>query len=69
MAKLAINLRPEVSNSWGSVVFTMFCKVKSAKKNIFCLAILDHFQTKIFKPETISFFYFSGNGDTIRIGQ
>ena len=44
------NLQPEVSNPSGSVVSTMFCKAKSAKKNyFFCLAILDHFQTKMFK--------------------
>jgi hypothetical protein len=41
-------LRPEVSNTSGSVVSTMFCKAKSAK-NYFCAAILDHFQTKMFK--------------------
>ena len=44
----------------GSVVSTMFCKAKSAKKQtFFCAAILDHFQTKMFKSETTSFHYFS----------
>ena len=38
----------------------MFCKAKSAqKKTFFCVAILDHFQTKNFKSETTSFHYFS----------
>ena len=36
-------------NPLGSVVSTMFCKEKSAKKTFFCAAILDHFQTKMFK--------------------
>ena len=31
MLKLAIYLRPEVSNPSGSVVSNMFCKAKSAK--------------------------------------
>ena len=35
MPKLAYALRPEVSNPLGSVVSTMFCKTKSAKKNFF----------------------------------
>ena len=53
-------LRPEVYNPSGSVVSTMFCKAKSAKKLIFfCAAILDNFQTKMFKCETTSFHYFS----------
>ena len=44
----------------GSVVSTMFCKAKSAqKKTFFCAAILDHFQTKMFKCETTSFQHFS----------
>ena len=51
-------LQPEVSNTSGSVVSTMFCKAKSAKKKI-CAAILDHFQTKFFKCQTNSFHYFS----------
>ena len=35
-------------------------KAKSAtKKNFFCAAILDHFQTKMFKCYTTSFHYFS----------
>ena len=31
----------------------------SKKTNFFCAAILDHFQTKMFKSETTSFHYFS----------
>ena len=42
-------LWPEVSNPSGSIVFTIFCKAESAKKNyLFCLANLHHFQTKMF---------------------
>ena len=52
-------LQPEVSNPSGSVVSTSFCKEKSAKKLFFCSAILDHFQTKMFKYETTSSHYFS----------
>ena len=58
--KQQYTLLPKVSNPSESVVSTMFSKAKSAKKNIFfCLAILDHFQTKMFKSETTSFHYFS----------
>ena len=32
----------------GNVVSTMFCKAKSANKQVFFFAILDHFQTKMF---------------------
>ena len=32
----------------------MFCKAKSAKKQTFCAAILDNFQTTMFKSETTS---------------
>ena len=56
---LRYTLRPEVSHPSGIVVFNMFCTAKSAKKNFFCAAILDHFQTKMFKSETTSFRYFS----------
>ena len=53
-------LRPEVFNPSGSVVSTIFCKAKSAKKTFFfCAAILDHFETKMFQSETTSFHYFS----------
>ena len=42
------------------MVSTMFCKAKSAKKKpFFCLTILDHFQTKVFKSDTTSLHYFS----------
>ena len=41
----------------GSVVSTMFCKAKSAKKKY--AAILDHIQTKMFNSETTSFQRFS----------
>ena len=41
-------LRPEVSNPSGSVVSTMFCKAKSAKKKKNCAAFFDHFQAKMF---------------------
>ena len=48
------------SNPSGSVVSTMFCKEKSAKKpTFFCAAILEHFQTTMFKCDTTSFHYFS----------
>ena len=50
---------PEVSNPSGSVVSTRFCHAKSAKKHFYCLAILDHFITKMFKSETTSLHYFS----------
>ena len=37
-----------------------FVRQNQPKKTIFfCLAILDHFQTKMFKSETTSFHYFS----------
>ena len=38
--------------------FPTFCKAKSAKKNVFCFAILDHFETQMFKSETTSCHYF-----------
>ena len=44
----------------GSVVSTLVCKAKSAKKNLFfCLAILEYFQSIFFKSEITSFHYFS----------
>ena len=52
-------LRPEVSNPSGSMVSTMFCKARSAKKTFFCAAIFDNLQTKMIKSETTSFQYLS----------
>ena len=49
-------LRTEVSHPSGSVVFYGKISKKNKKK---CAAILDHFQTKMFKSETTSFHYFS----------
>ena len=41
------------------MVFTMFCKAKSSKKiSLFCAAILDHFQTKMFKCDITLFHTF-----------
>ena len=66
MQKLAIRLQPEVSNPSGSVVSTMFCKTKSAKKNNFFLSgnfrplrnknvqILDHFFPLLFPKDSES---------------
>ena len=52
-------LQPDVPNPSGSVVSTMFCKEKSAKKNFFYAAILDNFPTKMFNSETTSLQNFS----------
>ena len=66
MPKLAIRLRPEVSNPSESVVSTMFCKAKSAKKNNFFLRydfrplpnknvqMLDHFFPLFFPKDSES---------------
>ena len=47
----------------------MFCKAKSAKKQfIFCAAVLDHFQTKIFKCETFFPLLFPKDSKSKNIG-
>ena len=38
---------------------TCFVRQNQQKTNFFCAAILDHFQTKMFKSETTSFHHFS----------
>ena len=53
-------LRPEVSNTSGSVVSTMFCKAKSAhKKNFFLRGNFKPLPNKMLKCQTTSFHYFS----------
>ena len=58
-------LRPEVSNTLGSVISTMFCKTKSAKKNFFLhgdfrpfpnknFQMLDHFFPLLFPKDSES---------------
>ena len=64
MPKLAISLRPEVSNPLGSVVSNMFCKGKSAHKKKFRgdfrplanknVQMLDHFFPLLFPKDSES---------------
>ena len=58
--KQRYTLQPKVSNPSGSVVSTMFCKAKSAKKKIInYAAIFDHIPTTMFNSETTSLQHFS----------
>ena len=42
-----------------------FVRQNHQKKLFFCMAILNHFQTKMFKSETTSFHYFSRSSKNI----
>ena len=60
MPKLAIYPSTRGLSSIGKRGFQHVLYGKISKKTIFfCAAILDHFQTKMFKSETTSFHYFS----------
>ena len=58
--RISKNIKHPTSGSGGKKTVKRYLKSeKSERKNFFCAAILDHFQTKMFKCQTTFFHYFS----------